>query len=527
MAARPGGFIWLLTCALFGVISACGDDSNTTSTNGGGSTSAASEIRIDPPWLYVEEGAVFELRARLFTASGEPLVGVTGEPTPGAPAITWSPQSGIGLTAIGSYRAHFKADFAAGSHPYPVAVDVMAAGGSPTAKAIVYVVPNRVTRPAPPWPVDDRVEDPSTAVEPLVAIVDGLEAQCLNDEIVPFVKWAWLPDLTTDCPPDGSRPEIPASVTVFSRSDRMRLQAFTWHPGADTVELSSGARSVPPFTAASETGSEPPSGDPADEVTGPSLVPVKIWTAALTNAHTGNAYGPGELLGIAHDDLKLANEIFAANRAGVRFEVRGETELAVNVEVAPDVGTVVVNGTDVLATPVNVCTSVAQSAQLDISAPTSMSSSSSSAITITPGKVVHLFYVDFLSGAGFSCIDADVIFINEGTRVPTTLAHELGHKLGLRDPDIYPVPTDGIGHTDYGNAKKLLFSGENLMWRGIVSTWQAPRRHISLGQIFRIHADGTRSWLAINLPAQQDTVLACGPKYTEEVPCPILNLDPQ
>ena len=136
----------------------------------------------------------------------------------------------------------------------------------------------------------------------------------------------------------------------------------------------------------------------------------------------------------------------------------------------------------------------------------------------TTGQI-NVIYVRDLPGAdkGSSCWNYPVVFVNIDSKMPETLAHELAHQLGLRDPNVF----DGnrIGHTDYLPG----FLPDNLMWRGGRMDWQSPRDQLSVGQVFRMNADKNRSWAVKQgmTPISVD----CTHKSEDSVPCPRLALD--
>ena len=72
--------------------------------------------------------------------------------------------------------------------------------------------------------------------------------------------------------------------------------------------------------------------------------------------------------------------------------------------------------------------------------------------------------------------------ISNGLWSSGTLAHELGHTLGLRVPY--------SGHTLLVEG----FGSSNLMWPYESDASHAPRASYSLGQVFRINLD-SRSWM--------------------------------
>ena len=135
---------------------------------------------------------------------------------------------------------------------------------------------------------------------------------------------------------------------------------------------------------------------------------------------------------------------------------------------------------------------------------------------------INVYYVPvgyYVTWSGYNCFESgapNVIFISQSGSVPTTLAHELGHALNLRNAS---------GHTDAaeGNAGMNSFTEENLMysWADI----EGERDHLSIGQAFRMNWDA-ESWLnegGVAQPARP--VIDCQDSATVAGPCPKLSLD--
>lgn len=93
--------------------------------------------------------------------------------------------------------------------------------------------------------------------------------------------------------------------------------------------------------------------------------------------------------------------------------------------------------------------------------------------------------------SGYACIRPDqppaVVLLSLESGNDLTLAHEIGHTLGLSSEE-FPISPGG-GHTT-GRAG---FDEKNLMWRSVLPH-SDPRTRIAEGQIFRFHVD-RRSWI--------------------------------
>lgn len=199
-------------------------------------------------------------------------------------------------------------------------------------------------------------------------------------------------------------------------------------------------------------------------------------------------------------EMDIATGLYGANRAGIRFSLAGVTSYS---------------GTPAASK----CEDVA-------------------ALVAAPGmydpKVVNVYYVTQVNGAdsflGYNCYDKSIVVggltaIGENIiflaahRVPTTLAHELGHALGLRGP---------VEHTSTAGG----FTDKNLMMGAVPWAQQALQDHFSLGQIYRMSFDQS-SWINHAAPTtlastRQGTTLTCQPSPAGVVgqPCPPLVLDP-
>jgi hypothetical protein len=147
---------------------------------------------------------------------------------------------------------------------------------------------------------------------------------------------------------------------------------------------------------------------------------------------------------------------------------------------------------------------------------------------------VNVFFVESIGGGdgwlrGVNCFPTasgnttstpNVIYISLSERSPNTLAHELGHALGLQL---------ATGHTGSGDEAMIEgFKKVNIMWKGLESDEATAQKHFSLGQAYRMNADNS-SWVNLTnggvtpggLPKRQ-----CHPSSpADNVPCPPLAFD--
>ncbi len=118
---------------------------------------------------------------------------------------------------------------------------------------------------------------------------------------------------------------------------------------------------------------------------------------------------------------------------------------------------------------------------------------------------------------GLTCsyIDAANVAYLSSTFNNATLAHEIGHMLGMMAPE------DEWGHTNWLDCGGVsCFSTENLMYSDVVAV-----NELTLGQAYRMNFDA-RSWLnrAAVAPARQ-LIRACQSDWLWNWPCPPLTLN--
>ena len=188
-------------------------------------------------------------------------------------------------------------------------------------------------------------------------------------------------------------------------------------------------------------------------------------------------------------DVLLAEAIFLESRAGVKFfDLLSITEVTDPAD-ATEIGTECADA------------EVLPAAAFDANA-------------------LNIYYVSGMADRGMSCAPPlyhPVIYVSADDAWDETLAHELGHRLGL----IYPYPLVIGGHTTGTDG----FEKNNIMW-GVGHDRVPTRRHdLSLGQVFSINVD-CRSW--VNEKGMRgSTALTkccqCDPYATG--PCPLLAHD--
>jgi hypothetical protein len=132
---------------------------------------------------------------------------------------------------------------------------------------------------------------------------------------------------------------------------------------------------------------------------------------------------------------------------------------------------------------------------------------------------INVYYVDavemgeFLSVRGYTCFAwgaPNVIYISLSDHSEVTLAHELGHAFGLRDP--------------MGHVTKRRFGSKNIMLTGPDVKTPDQREHFTLGQAYRMNRD-QGSWLNQSIGGRETT--SCQNLINLQFPCPLLRLDPE
>jgi hypothetical protein len=342
--------------------------------------------------------------------------------------------------------------------------------GAVTAQASVVITaePASMTR--------DVVQSPHAGGAPAWVVIRGARASTLvYHEIHAFARRATVADLDAGLatgPPStdskkGTVDPAEGSVVLLARTTRTARALVDWQSGRQIVDY---------YLTGAGTG------DVKVQLALPIAVAIRVWDATTAG-------------GIDLADLDLATAIFARNPTGLTFA-------------APDgVGRLV-------------ATSATRSDCNDPGALMRLASNPAQT-PFDPAKTeLHVVYVDDVEGFnGWACRPdpnagkpARLILV-ASYRHATTLAHELGHTLGLREPD--------NGHINCVRG----FDQSNVMFAGVDPTHQAGRTTLSIGQAFRMMYDGG-SW--VNALSADAGTLACaaqdqGGVEQESGPCPRLS----
>jgi hypothetical protein len=226
--------------------------------------------------------------------------------------------------------------------------------------------------------------------------------------------------------------------------------------------------------------------------------PVTTWTDNMGDVHTSSLQGiinmpvsvwiadtNAAVAAQAVNDMANANQLYAQNKVGVQFQ-------PTFTNVSSNAGAVTTIGTASCGAVAAIRASAFYSA-----------------------NALNIYYVN---GAftGENCArttpvgDGNISYLGTLANL-ATLAHEIGHALGLR-------PAGSGGHTNTVAG----FGTNNVMWGGGI----AARDHFSLGQAFRMntHTDVWGGTMLINNGLRPGPGRACAPLTTSDL-CPALPAD--
>ena len=199
-------------------------------------------------------------------------------------------------------------------------------------------------------------------------------------------------------------------------------------------------------------------------------IPVALWITQETSPE-------GELVQtMANDDVKVANTRYDLNRIGVKFSI-DEVNLVWGTSSAGQIG--------------HYC--------------------SAAVLPHVRNGKLNVYYVPFLStlDRGVNCRDLDgdgivdpedwaAIYVSIADASETTLAHELGHALGLEHTGEDPGWGGWYDPADFGQ--------DNLMWSGMPA-----RTSFSLGQGFRMNIESLS--MLNRLGVRSGSTRACECRY--------------
>lgn len=423
-------------------------------------------VEIVPAIIHATPNAMFEVVAIARTADRIPLV----DPGP----VTWS---GATFDDPSAMRTVVKLP-AAG----PITLTATIASKSATAAVII----------APAAPNEDNVTLPHVASGPVEAVlIDANQREtsafsasptltCRDDLLYRVVGLAVLGrNLTIGCS---------NTLAVFAVGHAVRfecqLNVATPNPNCKTNIKNLWSDNVDPV---SRTTLPPPLN-----------IDLVVWLRANVTDAEGNLE--------ATTDANYATDIYRQRRAGMVFNIRS------------DVGG-----------------SGGFSGAYDATDSDEQCTGAETQLGFTPvSAAINVVYVDEIlygedaSVRGLMCdrpnSAAPILIVSWKRKVPSTLAHEIAHLMGLMSR-IFNADWRG-GHTTF----LTTFDETNLMWAQENAAVGLERDHLSLGQVFRLHAD-ERSW--INVPGSGGAGLrirtgdkqVCQAERHTSTPCPQLHED--
>jgi hypothetical protein len=276
--------------------------------------------------------------------------------------------------------------------------------------------------------VNDKVMLPS-GLKKAVVLVRGERPSggCLDAQVEASLSSFSVGDLVAPT-------RCPSEVAVFSQNRGMTIQHPNWSAADNTVNLSPG----PPRL----------------------IVELNVYVATDDeNAAKRTAA-----------DITRAVRLFKENRVGIRYSAVHFVKAAS----ASDRNTIGAGCANAGAL---------KSAGLPLFDPTRVNLY----VVDLVAEMIDTTVVD--SWRGYNCYEhgaENIIYLSVGWRSPTTLAHELGHLLGLRDP---------CGHPGFGAAASVAgFTSSNIMWSELSDSEAEAQSHFSLGQAYRMNTE-EQSWL--------------------------------
>ncbi len=313
---------------------------------------------------------------------------------------------------------------------------------------------------------------------PTVVLFDGFDgAVCLRDEILAVVAQAYLPkDITRGCGKRG------AELSVLSPTRR-------------------GVYDANPESHHSLWGKTVP-GEVSLDLGEKDTVDLVLWQHA--RASHFSLIQAGDPFSFILADLKKAQGIFDLSRVGVHLRM---ADTLIGSTTPP-----VLIGPEEVGEPFS---------EFDIAKcdDASYVQEKLPRLDLNAEKIYVVYVGLVYSGTpdkpqkGKTCLptatrSAPLVILAAKTRHVTTLAHELGHAMGLNSATL-----PNSGHT-----KGLKgFDRSNIMWEGNDLDGPGERERFSVGQAFRINAD-CRGWVFST--GREGSSLCCQCEPFENEPCP-------
>jgi hypothetical protein len=395
--------------------------------------------------------------------------------------VYWSWTESDGLTATGSglgARVHL---MATGIDPLVILQASHPDLSTPGSADISLVSQS----PGPPGTIDWISGPTGTPPIPMFALIAARSAfDWRDDDFYAFAGRRPLHEYIQN--PD---PTKRAQISVFSRDWSVLRADVTWKPSCDFVDL------VTPFSIAANV---PGCANLASDVVARETVSAMVFLLADNASPRATA------------DIAYAKGIFSELPVGLDLSL-SPTNVGSSLDLELTLNP---NGTCALSLSSGMLSQLINQGGI--------AASQFKPEGLVVAYVEALKHVTVLGGgtvetpmSGFSCPrDASygrIALVSKAFDGVTTLAHEIGHALG---------PWPAWGHPDDPSNAAITadFDPANLMWGSELDWTAARRRHLTLGQIFRL------TW-ASGAFVNKAGALDCGTDFTVTAPCPRLSLD--
>lgn len=456
------------------------------------------EITVHPKLTHTTPDAPFKLSARLIASDGRSIPESQEVGRADAPMVEWT--LGDGLTQVDqSHYGHVivvtAAPKAGTAETTQVGVTAKLADNSARlgkkdlepGSATILVVSAAV---AQVWTGDQLWDRFETGAEPNVGLVTGLPAAgagqvCVHDLVAAYTTIGVIENLAGDCDNEGPV----AGAAFLSPNQRFRHVDSPWQAKPDTMTRT-GASTTP----------QPSAPDPVYSI------PLRVWravtrAAGLTDEDSIDV-SFADVMNRASSHTEIASNLLQGNRVGLAAHMADSVD--VDADWATD-GSVYLrlpapdgSPDSVRATSAGYCRYIAH-----------LAASLDPGIVPLQYQPLEVVFMSSLFAKGYACPDHDVILLRWPRVAPTTLAHEVGHHLGLRS---------SVGHTN-----KLGFTAHNIMWTGESDETYDPRDHVAVGQAYWMNRRAGS--YADLLPGAKTVDCGADPRGNAECPCIGVDID--
>jgi hypothetical protein len=456
--------------------------------------SPVASMSIEPDRIQAVNGGSFTAVAHLYDADGNPIPGSSSTGRSDIPVVKWS---GDGLSFdVSSYghEVRITVDVPVGSGPVDLIIKATVPGSVPDGDWVAVATAN--VSVAEPAGQGDRMVDrfaEGSAVN--VGLYNRSAGDCSLNQVALYTEWAPLEELPAACQGPSNPVQSLSSVVFFSPDQRFKHIDENWTKTPVTVMR----------------GVASPGDLPAEQPV--FIIPLRVWRGVTSHeTDTGEAENVflDDVMSRAREYGEIADSVLRRNRAGLLVHVSDSIDAGTDFKVDPGEDEIVIpstGGPPVPPSPDNYCRYIA--------AHVATGSFGETPLPAVPGQL-EIVFVHTAQYRAYACPDHDVILLHYGSVVPTTLAHEIGHKLALNGD---------LGHTTYWWNQEQGFTTRNVMWTFESDEVLAARDHVSLGQVFRMNRH--KSSLASMPPYDQPSV-DCGEDMDDAAgndSCPCLGLD--